>query len=175
MYCNRQELLALPDHMSSLQIHREFVLFMCICDFLCYIGWLLLVCFCAFLVTCVHDTYNKQNHPTVTLWSSTSYHHSVNPEFNHLPYCTSVQVCWSVYILMKLKSGFLLEFISAICHFELPLLWAKKKVTFAFWHKKILLKNRCIWMKPNMSTLFSIHLPNKCCNFGANQIACWRP
>ena len=39
---------------------------------------------------CIHDTYNKQNHPTVTLWSSTSYHHSVNPEFNHLPYCTSV-------------------------------------------------------------------------------------
>jgi hypothetical protein len=22
--------------------------------------------------------------PTVTLWSSTSYHHSVNPEFNHV-------------------------------------------------------------------------------------------
>jgi hypothetical protein len=35
---------------------------------------------------CIHDTYNKQNHTAVSLWSSTSYHHSVNPEFNHLPY-----------------------------------------------------------------------------------------
>ena len=33
MYCNRQELLTLPDHPSSFQIHREFVLFMCVCDF----------------------------------------------------------------------------------------------------------------------------------------------
>ena len=36
---------------------------------------------------------------------------------------------------MKLKRGFLLEFVSAICHFEL--LWAKKKITFAF----------CAWPK----------------------------
>ena len=34
------------------------------------------------------------------------------------------QVYLLVYILMKLKSGFLLEFISAICHFELLLPWA---------------------------------------------------
>jgi hypothetical protein len=33
----------------------------------------------------IHNTYKKQNHPTVTLWSWTSYHHSVNTEFNHLP------------------------------------------------------------------------------------------
>jgi hypothetical protein len=42
---------------------------------------------------CIHvymiPTINKIIQ-TVTLWSSTSYHHSVNPEFNHLPYCTSV-------------------------------------------------------------------------------------
>ena len=50
MYCNRQELPTLPDHPSSLQIIREFVLFMCVCDILCYIDWLLLVCFCASLV-----------------------------------------------------------------------------------------------------------------------------
>ena len=49
MYCNRQELLTLPDHPSSLRIIRDFVLFMCVCDFLCYIGWLL-VCFCDSLV-----------------------------------------------------------------------------------------------------------------------------
>ena len=33
MYCNRQKLLTLPYHPSSLQIHREFVLFMYVCDF----------------------------------------------------------------------------------------------------------------------------------------------
>ena len=85
---------------------------------------------------CIHDTYNKQNHPTVTLWSSTSFHHYVNPEFNHLPYCTSVAFfCRCIF-------------------------W--KKIGLHDWfaeHKKILLKNRCIWMKPNMWTMFLIHLP----------------
>ena len=78
----------------------------------------------------------------------------LSPEFNHLPYCTSVAFfCrWIFEKNLDLHEGF-----------------AK--------HKKILLKNRCIWMKPNISTLFSIHLPNKCCNFGANQkcqmVASW--
>ena len=60
----------------------------------------------------------------------------LSPEFNHLPYCTSgAFFCrWIFEKKLGLHDGF-----------------AK--------HKKILLKNRCIWMKPNMSTLFSIHLP----------------
>ena len=33
VYCNRHEQLPIPEQLSSLPIHREFVLFMCICNF----------------------------------------------------------------------------------------------------------------------------------------------
>jgi hypothetical protein len=38
VYCNRHEQLPIPEHLSSLLIHWEFVLFMCICKFLCFVG-----------------------------------------------------------------------------------------------------------------------------------------
>ena len=113
---------------------------------------------CSFSVRyplCIHDTYNKQNHPTVTLWSSTSYHHSVNPEFNHLPYCTSVAFfCRCIFWKNTWPSRL-------ICRTQ-----------------KIILKNFCIGMKPNMSTMFLIHLPISVATlFGADQkcqmVASW--
>ena len=67
----------------------------------------------------IHDTYKKQNHPTVTLWSWTSYHHSVNTEFNHLP---------------------------QVLHFFVDASF-EQKIGLHDWfaeHKKIILKNRCI-------------------------------
>jgi hypothetical protein len=39
VYCNRHEQLPIPEHPSSLRIHREFVLFMCICNVLCLVGY----------------------------------------------------------------------------------------------------------------------------------------
>jgi hypothetical protein len=38
VYCNRHEQLPIPEHLSSLLIHREFVLFMCIYKFWCFVG-----------------------------------------------------------------------------------------------------------------------------------------
>jgi hypothetical protein len=43
VYCNRHEQLPIPEHLSSLLIYREFVLFMCICKFLCFVSFCLLL------------------------------------------------------------------------------------------------------------------------------------